>query len=441
MNRHRILIVDDEKISLRMTNNILSSKYETVCASSGKEAIELIKESAPDLILSDLRMPEINGFELQEIVTTEIDKDIPFMFMTADKKDETESKGFLTGAVDYIKKPFRADVLLKRVENIFKNLEQIKGLKKAAGTDPMTGLLSKTSAQEEIGRVCKTTDGALLMIDLDNFKPINDIYGHAMGDKILIRFSEILCSAIRSTDIAGRMGGDEFVIFCKNIDDESIIQKKTEYISEELTKSAKEFMGEDMTIPVGVSIGCVFSSAEDRDFHSLFKKADKALYDIKRNGKHGFKIYKSDKEPDAGHTDRSFENAIMLLNERSPQKGALLLGMDQFKPVYQFISRVVTNYKNNIFVLLYTVTAKNGVETADAVEDFVGIARRTLRVSDVMTRYGKDQVIIIILNTTLSDMKYVSGRIQTNVNDSECCDNFDLTYEISQVGSTVFHDN
>ncbi|SEF95549.1 GGDEF domain-containing protein [Lachnospira multipara] len=81
----------------------------------------------------------------------------------------------------------------------------------------MTGLLNKASSQEEIDLLAKSNAGALMMIDLDSFKPVNDIYGHDMVDKVLIRFAEIIRSAIRSTDLAGRMGGDEFIVFCKNI--------------------------------------------------------------------------------------------------------------------------------------------------------------------------------------------------------------------------------
>ena len=272
MAKHKILIVDDEKISLRMTQHILSSEYDTVCASNGRDAIEIYKTERPNLVLSDLRMPEIDGFELQKKLQDIYGKQIPFMFMTADKDDEAESKGFAIGALDFIRKPFRADVLLKRVFNILQNVEQIQGLQKAATTDPMTGLLNKASSQEEIDLLVKTTPGALMMIDLDSFKPVNDIYGHAMGDKVLIRFAEIIRSSIRATDIAGRIGGDEFVVFCKSILDEDVIADKAAYINEQVLLSAKELMGQSMNIPLGASIGCAFAPDEGADFVTLYKK-------------------------------------------------------------------------------------------------------------------------------------------------------------------------
>ncbi len=434
MKKNRILIVDDEGISLRITENILKSQYETICASSGEEAISIIEKETPDLVLSDLRMPRIDGFRLRQIVYEEMGKDIPFMFMTADKKDETESKGFAIGAMDYIRKPFRADVLLKRVQIIFSYIEEIKGLKQATGTDPMTGLLNKKASQEEIDNVCQKHAGALLMVDLDNFKPVNDIYGHDMGDKVLIRFAQIICSAIRSTDIAGRMGGDEFVVYCKTINEEMIIEKKAAYINSEIIKSAKELMGEDMNIPLGASIGCVFAPGEGKDFLTLFKKADKALYEVKQNGKHGYKVYVEKTAKDKQETDKtkSLSAAMMLLGERNQKKGALYLNLDQFKYVYRFLNRLVTNYKNTIYLLLYSIEAEDGVNIEEATDAFAESTSGLLRVSDVVTKYSKNQVLVVLLNVEDADPTKVIDRIQSNWEETQQSKLCNVSYEMDR---------
>ena len=135
--KKKILIVDDEKISLMMTNHILMTEYETVCASSGAEALYIYEKERPDLVLSDFRMPQMNGFELQRKIQEKFDDTVPFIFMTADRDEENESVGLQQGAVDFIHKPFRADVLLKRIGNILRMIEQISGLKKASATDPI----------------------------------------------------------------------------------------------------------------------------------------------------------------------------------------------------------------------------------------------------------------------------------------------------------------
>ncbi len=433
MKKHKILIVDDEKISLRMTDHILSTEYETVCAYSAKEAMQIYRDSPADLILSDLRMPEIDGFTLQQMMQEEFGKQIPFMFMTADRKDETESKGFAIGALDFIKKPFRADVLLKRVSNIFHNIEQIQGLKKAAVTDPMTGLLNKASSQEEIDILCKDSSGALMMIDLDSFKPVNDLYGHDMGDKILIRFAEILRSAIRSTDLAGRMGGDEFIIFCKNINDEEVIAEKSAYINEQIIKSAKEFMGEDMTIPLGASIGCAFAPVEGHDFLTLFKKADKALYDVKQNGKHGYKIYIDKKmaQTNAINETTALSAAMMLMGERNQARGAMMLNSDQFKSVYQFLTRVVANYKKTVNVILFSVKIHGDKDQDLIMDDLTEVMKSSLRQSDVFTKYSNNQIMLLLLKAGPSDIDVVTERIIMNWDATDSSEHCAITYEIN----------
>ncbi len=433
--KHKILIVDDEKISLRMTDHILSSEHETVCASSGKEAIEAFKRERPDLVLSDLRMPEIDGFELQKMLQEEIGRQVPFMFMTADKRDVTESKGFAIGALDFIRKPFRADVLLRRVSNILMTVEQIQGLKKAAVTDPMTGLLNKASSQEEIDILARETNGALMMIDLDSFKPVNDLYGHDMGDKILIRFSEIIRSAVRSTDLAGRMGGDEFIVFCKNITDEEVIEEKTRWINEQIIISAKNLLGEDMTIPLGASIGCSFAPDDGKDFPTLFKKADKALYDVKQHGKHGYKIYVDENRnaDDVVSEASALSTAMMLMSERSPGKGAMVLQPESYKIIYQFLSRVVSNYHNSVHVLLFTVKIHGEYDPEKVMESFMQVMKSSLRQSDVITPYGRRQVLLILLKATPIDIEVVTERISMNWEANEASELCHISYEVDTI--------
>ena len=413
----RILIVDDEKISLRMTEHILATKYETVCATGGQEAIEICRRERPDMILSDLHMPGMSGYELLNTMQELYSDRISFMFMTADKSDDAESQGFESGAVDFIRKPFRADVLLKRVENILSNADEIRGLKLAAQTDPMTGLLNKVSSQEEIGRMCEEHSGTLMMIDLDSFKLVNDLYGHNMGDKILIRFAEIIRAVIRSGDIAGRMGGDEFIAFCQNVRDEEVIAKKAAFINDEIMRSAKEFMGEDMTIPLGASIGAVTVPDEGTDFLTLYRKADKALYKVKQNGKHGYDIYR-DKTSAEVSTENIKESSLLdemkLLGERSRGKGAFRLNADQFKLLYRFLVRMEANYQKKNHFLLFSLKENDSSKPDTVVsEKLFEVICSSLRQSDVASDKGSGQVTILLLEAGDADTGTVIDRIRS----------------------------
>ena len=430
----KIMIVDDEKISLTMTNHILSSEYQTVCCSSGREALEQYERERPDMILSDLRMPGMNGYELLEELKKNYDAGIPFMFMTADTGDDIEIRGFREGAMDFIRKPFRADVLLRRVGNILKTVERIAGLKKAAETDPMTGLLNKSSSRDEIGAAVRNTPGVLMMIDLDSFKPVNDIYGHDMGDKVLIRFAEIIKSSVRSTDIVGRMGGDEFIAYCKNVTDEDVVAGKAAYINEQLLISAKEFMGEDMSIPLGASLGCVCAPVEGNDFETLYKKADKALYQVKQNGKHDFAFYH---ESDLGMDDEEgagsdIANIAHIMGERSPAKGAFLVSSEKFKTIYQFLCRMTHNYHRDVFLLMITLSETDMADLSleKAIERFEEVLKSSLRQSDVITRNGSNQFLVMLMETTRTNIEVVTDRIESNWSRSAGSGGYSFTHEL-----------
>ena len=429
--KKRILIVDDENISLMMTNHILSSEYDTIMASSGEEAICFCKETKPDLVLSDLRMPSMNGMELQEHLKEQYGDEIPFIFMTADRSEETESEGLRRGALDYIHKPFRADVLLKRVGNILKMVEQIRGFKKASETDPMTGLLNKASVEEEITELCKKASGALLVIDLDSFKPVNDLYGHVMGDRILIRFAEILQSAVRYTDITGRIGGDEFIAFCQNVGDESVIAEKTAYINENILSSAREILGEDMSIPLGASVGCVFVPDEGVDYHELFKKADKSLYHVKQNGKHGYRVFHEalSNLGSESAAPSDIHNIAKILSERSTTKGAYTVPFEQFRMIYRFLSRMVGNYKKEVWMLLFSLreASASALPMEEVSEQFLSVLSGSLRQSDVVTQSSKNQLLALLNETSRKNCDTVIRRIKSNWDKAGA----DTGYEIS----------
>lgn len=413
----KILVVDDMLVSLMMTENMLSSQYEVVCASSGKEAIEVYRQERPDMVLSDLRMPGMSGYELQSILQNEYNTIIPFMFMTADHDEQTEIQGFENGAMDFIKKPFLPDILLRRVANILQTVEKIQGLHKTATTDALTGLINKASSEEQLTALCKTAAGALLMIDLDSFKAVNDIHGHAMGDKVLIAFANILRAIMGNEDLIGRMGGDEFVAFCKGVHDEPEIVERTRKANEMIVAEAKKLMGEDMAIPLGTSIGCVFVPIEGTEFSELYQKADKALYVVKQRGKHGCFVYRSDRKlNDLEIADTmSLSNMEVILEERGHDEEALILHPDNFRTVYRFLRRTFRAERHSDCIMLITLEPPaddESVSIADAGDQFLEMLKENLRRSDVVSKSNSTQFIVLLYNIGASNMPDVVERIK-----------------------------
>ncbi len=428
----KILIVDDQSATLRMTDHILKSQYKTFCASSGEEALSVCEKENPDMILTDLHLPDIAGPDLLSAVCGKTEHRIPVLFMTEDADECAELKGHESGASEFIRKPFRADLLLQRIDRILKDAERIEDLRRAAATDPVTGLYNKTSSRIEIGKLVKDIPGVLLLADLDHLKMVNELCGEDMGDKLLIRFSEIIRSAVRQTDILGRFGGDVFIAFCRYISDENVIAEKTEYINEEMQKAAKELLGEDVDIPLGVSVGAVLAPDDGIVFEELYKKADATLYEVKKNGGHGSALFRDKKKKpwDAGVASTGIENEMRLLRERNRGAGAYSLSYEEFRMMYRFFVRLETNYHKHNHLLMFTLRDPDtdASEISRIMDRFLDVTCASLRASDVVARKGTSQVLILIFETNHADTKMVINRIISRWKESG--ENMIPAYEI-----------
>ncbi len=400
-----VVVVDDDGINLKLAGRILSSKGMRVTAfKSGQALLNYVEDNPmPDLILLDIKMPGMDGFEtLEKLRQIERAKDVPVIFLTGDGTRGAEAKGLSLGAMDFIKKPFIPEVLVLRVchiielDHLQKQLatEVVKKTEEA-NTDAMTGLLNKKASEHEIEQAIAECDGLLCMIDLDSFKLVNDLHGHDKGDEVLIRFSKLLREGLREGDIAGRIGGDEFVLYCRNIREENVIIKKINYFNEEIVKVAKELLGEDTTIPLGVSAGVAKIPDQGRLFESVKKKADQALYQVKLEGKHGCKVYsgevnKSDEE------SVGFTNLETLYGERNEAKGAYVVASEQFRILYRYLKRFGHNYPYDIRLVVIGLEAIEGELDAEASEKFIETAAEVLRSSDVIMSQSADKVLLLL---------------------------------------------
>lgn len=415
MNNKKILVVDDDDLVRMITVRMLKGNYNIITAASGQEAIDLYEKERPDLILSDLMMPGMSGFEMMEKLREMHNFVIPVMFMTAYSSDDAEKKGLEVGAVDYIRKPFKAEVLLHRINNIMVNLDRIRGLQRQAEIEPMTGLLNKITTAREIGIVASRGRGIFMMLDLDSFKLVNDLYGHEKGDRFLIWFADLLRNITRSSDIVGRVGGDEFVVFCQNVRDEKMVAERTKFMNRKILSYAKELLGEDMNIPLGVSVGAAICPDEGTEYSTLFKKADQALYLIKQSGKHDYAFYKlaSDIEQNEKKVD-GMDEIHFLLKERDVKRGALLLELEQFKLIYRYMMRFQNNYAWDVHLIVFNIEKEGAAEEEikRAADHFMEVAGSCLRGSDALTRFGVSNVLAIFLKTTDIDCQVPVDRIR-----------------------------
>ena len=287
-----ILIVDDTIKNLQVLGTILKvENYKIAVATNGNQAISIANDTNPDLILLDVMMPELDGFQtckkLKSIPGT---KDIPVIFLTAKVETEDIIEGFKAGAVDYITKPFNSYELKARVKThvelkISKDLLEQKNaiLKKLSITDGLTGLFNHRYTMDALSRLIEENNRykqplSISMLDIDNFKKANDEYGHLFGDEVLVKISNSIEGCIRKTDMVGRYGGEEFLVLFAHINLKGAVESV-----ERIIKSVENLKWEKKNFKITISAGVC--EKKDEDITTLIKKADDLLYAAKKKGK------------------------------------------------------------------------------------------------------------------------------------------------------------
>ena len=289
--RNTLLIVDDEKEELDTLTHILGSDYTIYTAVNGENAVEKAKEHIPDLILMDILMPGMDGYQtLAEFKEHERLRNIPVIFITGLDSDEDEEKGLALEAADYITKPFSSMIVKLRVRNQIQIINQLRTIERLSMMDQLTDLPNRRSFDERMHmewRQAKRehTPISMLMMDIDNFKRYNDTYGHQQGDLVLQIVANILPQSFnRAGDFAARWGGEEFVLLLPNtpLDGALDIAEKIRANIENAVIPCVDSSTTRVTVSIGVSTQI---PAQSDTKEAFFSGVDKALYAAKEAGR------------------------------------------------------------------------------------------------------------------------------------------------------------
>lgn len=303
----QVLIVDDD-VAVRSTMNeyVNNAGYQSDAVSCAEEALELLKKKSFHIVITDIILPAMGGLDLTTIIKRDSDADV--IVMTGYSDDYSYEEAINIGASDFVIKPVRLEELLLRLKRVLKERDLAKErvrmmakLQKLAVTDGLTKLYNSrsfyTQLETEVDRFNRYKHPlSLLLLDLDHFKDYNDNYGHLEGDKVLVRFSQIIKSCLRTNDTAYRYGGEEFTVILPETGGEeagTVAQRIRSALE------AERFSRLDgKKVKITISIG-VTEYQHKEELSTFIQRADQAMYRSKQKGRNLVSMLYPETPPDS----------------------------------------------------------------------------------------------------------------------------------------------
>jgi diguanylate cyclase (GGDEF)-like protein len=285
LGRPRILVVDDDPAARQLLSDLLEGEgYAVTTTPDGLSALAAVERAVPAVIISDVSMPGMDGFELvRELRARTASADVPILLLSAIAQPTRRVTGLDLGADDFVAKPVDLDELLARIRALLRRARQREEIERRATLDLLTGVLNRTgldaALHREQQRALRNDEPlSILMIDLDKFKALNDEHGHLAGDRALRCVANALLAAVRSSDYVGRYGGDEFIIVLPSSSAASAAKLAARL---RCVRMPAISVGAETEIVVQVSIGEATLTPEDT-IETLVERADSAMYRNKR---------------------------------------------------------------------------------------------------------------------------------------------------------------
>jgi diguanylate cyclase (GGDEF)-like protein len=285
--RPHVLAVDDDPQVLAVLRAMMEpAGLRVTTLEDPRRFWEVLEESGPDLLILDVDMPHLNGVELCRTVHTDPRwVGLPVLFLTAHRDPATIQALFTAGADDYVTKPVVGPELTTRIAN---RLERTRLLRQLAETDSLTGLANRRKAGQSIGQLVRLAARhgeplSVALIDLDHFKAVNDRHGHAMGDAVLRRLSELLLRSFRGDDVVARWGGEEFLVGTYGMSRADAVRRLNDVLERVRAERFGDPGGERFEI--SFSAGVAEFPLDGADLQDLCRAADQALYRAKDAGR------------------------------------------------------------------------------------------------------------------------------------------------------------
>lgn len=295
--RAHVLVVEDSELDTSMLCDVIEEFCTVTITPTAKEALAMLEEKDFDLVLLDIMLPDMDGFELcRAIRQLNKTKNMPIIFITSLDDVGSEEHGLRMGASDYITKPFAPAVIRVRIKNQIELYRYAREIRKTnqqlsllAATDDLTGVFNRRQFRQLANDILHKDDDpcCFLMMDLDHFKSINDGFGHDAGDAVLVSTTKAWGEILRTEDLLGRVGGEEFAVLLPDtsLEQGSMIAERIRSRTEQTIISTSGHI-----LNATISIGLYYSDHGTEGLEEMQKKADIALYDAKKSGRNCVKV-------------------------------------------------------------------------------------------------------------------------------------------------------
>lgn len=311
--------------------------------------------------------------------------------------------------------------------------------------DSLTGFLNRRSFEEKIEKFLRKpmSYGTFFMMDMDNFKSVNDTYGHLAGDELILIFADIIKNCVREQDFVCRVGGDEFAIFFPYLDKEKVIRKRADEIMSCFAKERERLGYSNCSVSIGIMTK--YAKSNNMDYDKLYKCADNALYYVKNNGKDDFHIYASaimDGGMDSLEQEQlDVQQLIQRMAERKEYMGAYRVEYDSFSYIYRFIARNVERTKQPVQIALFTFPLKEkSEEEVMKIQNSLALLEKaiaqSLRRGDVTSRISLTQQIVILMGANKENGMHVVDRMVQCYDGLAGEEGLKIEYDIKDVSGT-----
>lgn len=304
-----VLVIEDHPDQRDLLAIVLQREgYRVITAANGLEALEKLETEKVQIALSDIMMPKMDGFELiKQVRSNPSFKSIYLILITARIQEGDRVRGLDLGADDYITKPFSFSELLARIRVGSRVVQYQQHLEYQTQIDSLTGLFNRRAFENKMNEEFERSKRyhnplSVLLLDIDNFKTINDTYGHHGGDAALVRISETFRERTRQSDFPSRYGGEEFVLILPETDQESALQVASK-IHDSIRASSFGTTARPFTLTVSIGVSST-SARFYSNWRELVDDADRALYIAKNSGKDRIEIWQPEKKTSDIHPPR-----------------------------------------------------------------------------------------------------------------------------------------